>query len=727
MNGPIAATVTRLADQSRDRLLVEVQALRAIAVAAVVSYHFVPSWPPGGYIGVDVFYVISGFLITGLIVRALEAERFSFRDFYVRRARRLLPAATLVLAVTALAVLALPTPNWLANLEQILASLLYVQNWVLALTGSDYFANDGTAVQHYWSLSVEEQFYLLWPALLVGLWVWQKRRGSPGSRTKVLGGLALVSGVSLALGVVLAASNSTLAFYATFTRIWEFGAGAALAVLPRWKAHPGLRACVSWAGLAGLTISFLLISDQMAFPGWVAVVPVASTVAIIVAGLPNTQWAPSRLFRSPPVQWLGDISYSLYLWHWPPVVLLPIFLGRDLSALDRVGLLLLVLGVAWMSKVHIEDRFRYRRDASSSQEEQDITRVARDTRRTGVVVLAQTTIVVIASAVGIFSTNAQASAAARAAAALADEADEAAEVGPDEGAEGPATSRASPCFGAAALDDPGCSPPLGDAIVPDPSVALREFEDSADQQCLVDWQDDDVRACEYGDPEGSVHVALVGDSHALAWLPALERVVTDRGIRLTTYMRASCPVNAATKKGWSGEQARCDAWSAEVVDRLTADQSIDAIVTSAKNNKTWIPDGDLSPYETAVAGYVSAWSAWLESGKRVLAIKDTPRSYDGVLDCLASEEPAECSRSRQEATRVDKRSDSPEDPQVAAVERLASPGVVLADPVDQICGPRTCPAVIGNVIVFVDISHLSRTYSETLAPWLGRNLDLLLG
>jgi peptidoglycan/LPS O-acetylase OafA/YrhL len=678
------------------RVLPEVQALRAVAVAAVVLFHFFPRRIPGGFIGVDVFFVISGFLITGQIVRALERNTFTFRSFYVRRAYRLLPAASLVLGLTAAAALTLlPYSRWRDTMVEVLASLFYVENWVLAVNGSNYFDANPTAAQHYWSLSVEEQFYLLWPAALVTLW-WCRRRFLARRSGVLIVGLLTLTGLSLVLSVVMTPPSRSLAYFATYTRMWEFGVGGVLALLPRWQSTPVLRGLIGWAALSVICGSAFMLDEHTAFPGWVALAPVLATAAAIAAGLVDKPWSHAALATSQPVQWLGDISYSVYLWHWPLIVLVPTVSGMQPSAVLKAGLLLTCLVLASLTKVHVEDRFRQHNGSP-------VSRPFLVRRWSGVTVLVLVTIPACLASFGVHVVHARASAAAA--------------------IERRAVADDVACFGAAALATPGCVPPFGSAMVPDPGVAYHQFTQSrARRECLVDVNADVVIRCGFGVASGRTHVALVGDSHALHWLPALEQVAAAADWRITTYLRGSCPANpAVTVRPDPNEQRWCAAWSRDVLGRIVTDDSIDLVVTTASNNKAWVAEDGRTGFETAVAGYMAAWSDMVDAGKTVLVIKDTPRPRTDVLDCLATRPAASCGRDRVEATRVHPDVGADGDPLAVAVDRLGSPRVTLADPVDYICGPSHCQAVVGNVVVYVDTSHLSPTYVRTLVPFLRRH------
>ncbi|MEF3403299.1 acyltransferase family protein [Agromyces sp. CCNWLW203] len=341
----------------------EIQALRALAVGAVVLHHGWPAVAPAGYMGVDVFFVVSGFLITGLLLRDAEQRgRISLRTFYLRRARRILPAAVTVLAVVSLLTIALvPQREWRSWFREIVASALYYENWQLAVDSQipRRAGLESTPVQHYWSLSVEEQFYLFWPLLLiVALWV-AARRGV-GSRRVLLLLLGAVTSASFVHCIVLTAQDPDLAYFSTFTRTWEFGVGGLLALLAATpiRGFAGLRAAVSSVGLVLIVVPIVTFRAHEVFPGAIVLVPVVGTLAVIWAGMPQVAWSPARLAALPPVQWMGDVSYSLYLWHWPIFMFTPYLTGMPSPPWLMVLLVALSLLVAGLSKRYIEDPFR---------------------------------------------------------------------------------------------------------------------------------------------------------------------------------------------------------------------------------------------------------------------------------------------------------------------------------------------------------------------------------
>lgn len=363
-----ASTVAPVRARTGGGIRPEIQALRALAVLAVVVGHVWPRVAPAGFLGVDVFFVISGFLITGQLMRERERSgRINLLRFYVRRARRLLPAAVAALAATAAGVLLfVPRDLWRQYLGEILSSLFYVQNWFLAIASTEpsRAALEASPVVHFWSLSVEEQFYFVWPLLVMAAYVVAARIGARRGMLIVLGAVTVGSFV---YSVLQTGANSDVAYYSTFSRAWEFGVGGLLALLPRAAAalSDRQRAVLSWLGIILIVGSVAAWNDKGAFPGWTALVPVMGTAAVIVAGAPESAWGPMPLARTRIVQWLGDASYSLYLWHWPIIALLPFATGTPTPWFVLVPLLGLCVLVSALSLRYIENPLRFSQPGDS--------------------------------------------------------------------------------------------------------------------------------------------------------------------------------------------------------------------------------------------------------------------------------------------------------------------------------------------------------------------------
>ena len=298
----------------------DIEGLRALAVAGVVAFHFGLTALPGGFAGVDIFFVISGYLITRhLAAEILETGRLDLLRFYARRARRLLPAALFVIAATlaAGAIILSPEEQALYSKGAMFASAYMINLWLIRWS-FDYFASDAASNPfiHYWSLSVEEQFYLVWPALLM-LAAWLR----PGKRTIMLA-IAIAGIVSFFACAWATSVSQPWAFYFSPLRAWEFAGGGLAAMAPAWflAQRPRLWQALGIAGLAMIFVSYLTFSEDSPFPGFLALLPVAGTVLVLMAGAAGARGGPTSLLALPPLQWVGKLSYSLYLWHWPIIV-----------------------------------------------------------------------------------------------------------------------------------------------------------------------------------------------------------------------------------------------------------------------------------------------------------------------------------------------------------------------------------------------------------------------
>lgn len=327
----------------------QIQALRALAAILVVIYH--AKLIGGGFVGVDIFYVISGFLITGLLIREIDkTQTLSFSNFYLRRAKRLLPSSFLVLIATGIAAwIVLPTTMRHNLGRDIAAASLYISNYLFASWQMDY-QNLGalpSVVIHYWSLAVEEQFYLFWPFLIYLFYKIGGRRG-------ILYGVCAVTITSFLFSLYQSENSPTWAFYSLPTRAWELGVGALLIFIP---SRVRFAKNYVYSGLALLTYSSLFLSDRTIFPGTAAVAPVLGT-ALLLATINSWPAALNRFSEFRFVQWLGAISYPLYLWHWPLLVIPAISFGRTLTFLERVVFISLTLVLAGLTHRFVEEPLR---------------------------------------------------------------------------------------------------------------------------------------------------------------------------------------------------------------------------------------------------------------------------------------------------------------------------------------------------------------------------------
>jgi len=342
----------------------DIEGLRGLAVLLVVLYHArVPGFS-GGFVGVDVFFVLSGYLITGLLIREIDRSgRLDLAAFYARRARRLLPAAALVIVATAVVSIAVFSP-----MEQVriahgaLAAAAYVSNMWFATRNADYFSasNETNPLLHTWSLSVEEQFYVIWPLLVLFLY-----RGRV-PRTWLVTGMVGLAVLSFGLSLWMTGAHPAWAFYAAPTRAWEFavGAVAGLATVGVLRRRVGLSRLLGWLGLLAIMAATILFSPRTAFPGTAALLPVVGTVAMLVAGAAAPGEGVGRLLDIRPLQRLGQLSYSWYLWHWP-VLVIGITLLPDFGLQGRLALVALALGLAALTFALVENPVRFHKRLAS--------------------------------------------------------------------------------------------------------------------------------------------------------------------------------------------------------------------------------------------------------------------------------------------------------------------------------------------------------------------------
>ena len=703
MNASVTSPRTQR-PQGKKAFRTDVQGLRAIAVGVVLLYHAGLPFMPGGYVGVDVFFVISGFLITGLLLREMEKTgRISLSDFYARRARRILPAAVVVLMVTsALSVALLPRIEWDSIGREVIASAFNVVNWVFAASESDYLQQGASAspVQHFWSLAVEEQFYILWPLLLVLVALLTRRRNpyvgkhqrvSPQvyRRRWVVGGIFVLSLASLLFSIYYTAQNPGAAYFVTTTRVYELGIGAAVAVFADQLAAIPRRVALAlgWIGVAAILYAAVTFTSETLFPGSAALVPTLGSAAVIVSGMAGRQREGiGRLLSTRPMTWVGDISYSLYLWHWPLVVII----GDLAGGLHPVlGLLVVAAAVApaYASYRWIEKPFMSWK----------VVRPRYMALQAGAVgILAST---VVGSVLLTAPSQATAEPVKTATVTVQD----------DDG-----SSRAVELLGAEAL---AVEPALGIASnfqgghLPTAEDAAEDLSQVYADDCVVRPGEATRQPCVYGNPEARRTIALVGDSHAAHWVPALQRLVEEEDVRLEVHAKSSCPLS--TEAVWIDKRKTVDEacldWGRQVMDQLVQSQPDLVLVTNSGYQ-----NGAGDPVSEGLSG---AWTSMRDDGLDVAVLMDTPFMGIDVPGCLARNPDAvtECAVDR---SVVDDRGG-----RASQEAALAMTDVPAIDLIDYICPGDECSPIVGGVVVYMDSNHLTATYATTLTPALREALQ----
>jgi peptidoglycan/LPS O-acetylase OafA/YrhL len=661
----------------------DIQGMRALAVGMVVIYHLDPSLLPGGFAGVDVFFVISGFLITGHLLREYQKTgRVGLLDFWGRRAKRLVPAAALVLTVTWIASrIVLPATRLADTAAQIRASALYYQNWQLAWNAVDYLKSDSAAspVQHFWSLSVEEQFYLGWPLLfllaaLVALTARRRARRARGHHMVLfLAGAVVVS--SLWYSVYYTHANPAGAYFVTTTRIWELGLGGLLALLPaKLSQRIGRFGLLGWAGLGLVVVSAFVLSGTNAFPGYLAVLPAGGAAVLILGGSAAGRFGPHRLTSARPMVFIGGISYSLYLWHWPLIVLYTTWTGRPIGLLSGPGIVVVSILLSWLTKVWVEDRIRTASVFSGH-----------GWRSVSTALAAVVPVVLVA----IFIAG---------------------EPAPWNGNLGPNYP------GAAALASKVTKLKPAPVLPPPTAVKLPAYWA---QGCLLPESASTTKECVYGDTSHPVlTVALVGDSIAGDWFAPLQAIAVQRHWKLVTDLHSVCPLSSTMMitPGTGSPYTACHTWGASVMHDLVTRIRPNVVITSDWPGLATLahPAGGAAAQADIGAGMAQYWARLQGHGISVVAIKESPNVHVNVPDCLSKYSPAKCTVPTAEAEI--------QDPPTVYATKAAGGSVPLIDMDSLICGPANCRPVVGNVLVYQDSHHLTSAYALTTAPYLEKRL-----
>lgn len=643
----------------------DIEGLRAVAVLAITLYHFSMPGIPGGFVGVDVFFAISGYLITTLLVREAErTDRINLANFYARRARRLLPAALAMTIVTLAVGFLLFSP-----MEQLRAgkaaavSSAYLSNfWFLKQTW-DYFSPMAAMnpFLHTWSLGVEEQFYLVWPAMV--MLAWKLTKSHRGVAMALLGATL----VSLALSIWLTGAKQSWAFYSSPTRAWEFGVGGLFALLPATAITSRLgklAPLISWLCVATLVTTFALLREAVPFPGVVAIIPVVATGLLLHLGSTASRFGPAGMLSLPPVLWLGQRSYAIYLWHWPVIVFARV-LFFDISWTIVIGALLLTIALAALSYAVLENPVR-RSKWLADRATRALTLAA------GLTVAG----VVIGGCTATFAHRASQTPAQRA---------------------------------------------ISKGITERPIAS-----GSKPAGCVVRFTQSKPVACTFGDTKSDHVMVLWGDSHADQWSSALNVIAQRRGMRLVTLLKSACQVSDVPKfnKHLRRISPECAEWRRQSV-RMIHDLKPDIVIFSQfSNGNVDRPDIDqpfnAPPYESPP---VEVWSAGLKkslvairgAADQVIVLRDTPDPPFDVGACLGRAAWHGAPSSRCGFTRSLGNSAV-----LGRVERqvVEQAGGSFIDLTDAFCGETVCDPVINGVVVYRDTNHMSARAAMMFAPRL---------
>jgi peptidoglycan/LPS O-acetylase OafA/YrhL len=664
----------------------------------VVIYHLRPSLLPGGFAGVDVFFVISGYLITGHLWRGYQKTgSVSLLDFWGRRARRLVPAAALVLLVTWLVARVVEPVTELPDIaEQIRASALYFQNWQLASDAVNYLQAEGpaTPVQHFWSLSVEEQFYLVWPLLfgiaaLVAIAVARGARGrhhsSPGNgRRAGLITVALLTtalvGCSLAYSIYDTKADPAAAYFVTTTRMWELGIGGLLAMVPAGLGKRiGRHGWLGWAGLALVIYSALTLSGASAFPGWIALLPVGGAVAMIAGGGADGRLGPAPLTSTRPMVFLGGISYSLYLWHWPIINLYSVWRGKAPGLVTGPVLVVAAVLLAWLTKVFVEDKVRLSPLLSGH-----------GWRSVSVALAAVVPVVLVWVYLAYPVTW-----------------------------DGQLPRTGYP--GAAALASTTAAGIPAEPVLPPLQAASLDLPKYWLDNCLDASAAATEKVCTFGDTKNPVlTVAMVGDSIDGNWFPALEKMAVQRHWKLVTDLHGTCMWTATmmVDSTTGAPYTACYQWGQAALNDLVTNIKPSVVITSGMPEDGTVGHQQVgaAAFKAEGAGEAQYWTDLENHGIDVVAIRETPYVVVDEPDCVA-----EHGRNSPQCAVPTAKAVTPDPPTVIA-SRDTGGKVKVINMNNFICGPQECKPVIGNVLVYLDGRHLTATFGQTLTKYLAPRL-----
>jgi peptidoglycan/LPS O-acetylase OafA/YrhL len=710
----------------------DVEGLRGVAVLAVVLYHAAFPGLTGGFVGVDVFFVISGFLITGLLWQELiTTGTVGLARFYGARARRLLPAGITVLAVVVVAsAWLLPSLRARSVLGDALASVVYAGNYRFALRGTDYLAADGAAspFQHYWSLGVEEQFYLLWPALLIGtVWTARHARGLPsrgGAHRRVVPGPPVTPVMLAVLGVALVSVMVSLhwtytagpwAFFSLPSRGWELAIGGLIALsVPLCRQLPSaLAALAGWAGLALILLACVRLGSSTPYPGVAALLPVLGTALVIASGCAQPHKGVGLALTQRPLRQLGRYSYSWYLWHWPVLVFAPVVTGQTLGLEARAVAVAVSAGLAVLTTHAVEDPVRFAPCLRQCPARSLLLGGA-----TTAIGLTATLLAFLAVPIPVGSgAAAHAPRLSTAAAPPTPSAQSGRRLTPRLAAAlSPVQELTAQvqAIVAASTDTQAVPSNLTPSLADAAADKALPFQDG----CLLTWTATYQGSCAYGDTTSSTTVALIGDSHATQWFPTLEHIAHQRHWRLETFTKTTCPllVDLPTHSPYLGrEYTECEQWRTEILQRIQVQRPALVILGMSRR---YAQDFHFTTYGPPWLTSLTRTVAHIHAtGATVLVLGPIPDPLTSVPTCLSAhlDSANACGPDRTSALNTAGIT--------AEQAATAAGGGYYADLTSLFCSPSRCPVIVGNNLVFRDDNHLTTSYARWLAPVISAHID----
>nr|WP_106781395.1 acyltransferase family protein [Lysinibacillus timonensis] len=639
----------------------EIEGVRVVASLLVAIYHI---WLGRVSGGVDVFFIVSGFLITTSLLSRMERDgKIHLIENYLGLIKRLIPLAFIVLFVTTIvSIMIMPQVQWQQIISETIASAFYYQNWELAFNSVDYLEqnNEASPLQHFWALSIQGQFYLTWPFVIMLSFLLARKMFKLPPRKTVLTVLVIFFIVSISYSIYKTTVNQPWAYFDTFARVWEFSLGGILALLISYVSLKNTASTVlGWLGLAIICLTGVLLPVSSVFPGYAALLPTTGVILVLIAGENRTRFGVENILGSKPLLWIGSLSYGFYLWHWPLLIFYFAYFKKEtVPFVDGLIILLCTFVLSFITTKILEAPVR---KLNVKQSKLKIASTA----------LAFMLPVIVANV--WWSTQL------------------------------PHSNEAKPTE--YSIEDYPGAKAIYEGIVPPPDVepipSMLEIKDDLplfySEKGCVTRQGDKLAMCSYGETENPKYtLALVGGSHSGHWFPTLNEFAKELSIRIDVYNHDGCRF---TNDDFGGvvNQACLD-WNELLINELIENPP-DLVFTTANVNK-----GDTVP-----SGYINQFKR-LEGITKILAVRDNPRMAEDIPLCLERESDyMKCTVPRDEALS--------DIPPWENTEGIPS-NVQFADLSDYFCDETTCHSIIGNVIVYRDAHHLTAAYAKTLAPVL---------
>lgn len=667
----------------------EIQGLRAFAVLLVVLYHV---WFGKVSGGVDVFLFISAFLLSLSFMRKInEGKPLNLFKYWLHVFQRLLPVATVVIATTTIASFFVLAPSrWSQMMQDATSSLFYYQNWNLAFSSVDYYAQNAAAkspFQHFWSLSIQGQIFIIWPLLFAAVAYFVHRyRGNLFTTAVFVFNTVFVA--SLTFSIVETNSNQGFAYFDTRTRLWEFAIGTLLAMLTlKWKAPERARVVMGWVGIVGLVTCGAILPVERAFPGYLALWPVLSGALVIMAGSTNSRWGVDRLLSSAPLQSLGNISYALYLVHWPILILYSSAVGTSrVNVIEGTIIILASIGLAWLLIRFVEKPLRYRKDPFVPWLMMKM--------RFKTIFSVKTWADQLAFILAIFLVAGVPLAAAQTWIGYRNTQSE-------QNAELKVQTASENYPGARAIG--GAQQGLIDNPIPSGGDVKAQYEGLSDPCTGVFAPSDPALAkyCnvqKYG-PEDAPLTMVIGNSHAEQALSIFKPIAEQTKTNLQTYLLGGCQYPVRSVNAGNECSEFNTKMTEEIIKRKPQTVVLIATIAQARSNDE---RADPSLDETV--------RRLTEAGIQVIGLRDNPRFEYNIYECAqkAGTDKSSCARPASDKYAA-------ENPAKEIFDKYRDQGAVMVDLKDLYCPDGMCSPVVGNIYVYFDDNHVSKTYGRTMA------------